>query len=45
MLRKITSDKAFKILGFTDSHLDDYADRFDVTLKLMVETIRVNNRI
>ncbi|MBP3544023.1 MAG: metallophosphoesterase, partial [Lachnospiraceae bacterium] len=40
MIRKITSDKPFKILGFTDTHLDDYADRFEVTLKLMVETIQ-----
>lgn len=40
MIRKITSDKPFKILGFTDTHLDDYADRFEVTLKLMVEMIQ-----
>ena len=40
MIRNITSDRPFKILGFTDTHLDDYADRFEVTLKLMAETIR-----
>lgn len=40
MIRKITSEKPLKILGFTDTHLDDYADRFEVTLKLMVETIQ-----
>ena len=40
MIRKITSEKPFKILGFTDTHLDDYADRFEVSLKLIVETIQ-----
>lgn len=39
MIRKITNDRPFKILGFTDTHLDDYADRFEVTLKLMAETV------
>ena len=39
MIRKITKEQPLKILGFTDTHLDDYADRFEVTLKLMAETI------
>ena len=40
MLRKITSDKPLKILGFTDQHMDDYAERFITTQKLMAETIQ-----
>ena len=40
MIRKITSDRPFKILGFTDTHIDDWAERLEVTMKLMVETIQ-----
>jgi predicted MPP superfamily phosphohydrolase len=40
MLRRITKDRPFKIVGFTDTHIDDYAERLEVTMKLMVETIK-----
>lgn len=40
-IRRITKENPFKILGFTDTHLDDYADRFEVTLSLLKETIQV----
>ena len=37
MLRKISSDKPLKIIGFTDTHIDDYAERLEVTLKMIQE--------
>lgn len=40
MLRKITPGRPFKMLGFTDLHLDDFEACFAMTLKLMEETIR-----
>ena len=40
MLRNITKEKPFKILGFTDTHLDDHINCFKVTLKLLKETIQ-----
>lgn len=40
MLRKITPGRPFKMLGFTDLHLDDFEACFALTLKLMEETIR-----
>lgn len=35
MLRNISNDRPFKIIGFTDTHIDDYADRLEVTLKMI----------
>ena len=35
MIRKISSDKPLKVIGFTDTHIDDYADRLEVTLKMI----------
>ena len=40
MIRKITSKQPFKILGFTDTHLDDYQGCYHMTLKLLKETIK-----
>lgn len=40
MLNRITAELPFKILGFTDMHLDDNEKCCDVTLELMCETIR-----
>lgn len=39
MIRRITKDRPLKVLGFTDTHLDDYKGCFGVTLKLLKETI------
>lgn len=39
MLRKIGSERPFKILSFTDTHLDDYEDRLKVTLMILKETV------
>ena len=40
MFRTISSDKPLKILGFTDTHIDDYADRLEVTVKMIAEAIK-----
>ena len=40
MLRKISSDKPLKIIGFTDTHIDDYAERLEVTLKMIQEAVK-----
>ena len=39
MIRSITPDMPLKVLGFTDTHLDDYPGCFRTTVKLMRETI------
>lgn len=40
MIRKITKEHPLKILGFTDTHLDDYQGCLEMTMKLIQETIR-----
>lgn len=40
MLRKISNDKPLKIIGFTDTHIDDYAERLEVTLKMIQEAVK-----
>lgn len=39
MMRKITENKPLKILGFTDTHIDDWPGCHHMTIKLMRETI------
>jgi len=39
MIRKITKDRPLKVLGFTDTHLDDYKGCYAMTKKLLRETI------
>ena len=39
MIRKITKDRPLKVLGFTDTHLDDYPGCYRMTKKLLCETI------
>ena len=40
MIRKISSDKPLKVIGFTDTHIDDYADRLEVTLKMIQVAVK-----
>ena len=39
MIRRITADRPLKVLGFTDTHLDDWPGCRRMTMKLLKETI------
>jgi len=39
MIRRITKDRPLKVLGFTDTHLDDWPGCYRVTMKLLRETV------